>query len=382
MNSSSSRAFFSARLNRIRALVYKESLQIVRDPSSLAIALVLPFVLLLIFGYGVSLDASHVPIAVVQDSRTPASEGFIASLRNSRWFSPKPYANIHDAIGALKRQDVEGILWLRENFGRGIESFHNAPIHVIVDGVDDNTARLVEGYLNNTWQTWLHLRAQRGRLSSPLPAELQVRIWFNPDNRSRDFLIPGLIAVIMTLIVALLTALVIAREWERGTMEALFVTPVSIGEILVGKFIPYFILGMSGMALSVLMSRFLFEVPLRGSVITLALTSSLFLTTALGMGLLISTAAKNQFVAGQIAIVFTFLPAFILSGFIFDIHSMPPFIQAITHIIPASYFVTILQSVFLAGDIPKVIIPNSVALALFAVFLFALILRVSRKRIE
>ncbi|MDA8059695.1 MAG: ABC transporter permease [Leptospirillum sp.] len=382
MNSSSSRAFFSARLNRIRALVYKESLQIVRDPSSLAIALVLPFVLLLIFGYGVSLDASHVPIAVVQDSRTPASEGFIASLRNSRWFSPKPYANIHDAIGALKRQDVEGILWLRENFGRGIESFHNAPIHVIVDGVDDNTARLVEGYLNNTWQTWLHLRAQRGRLSSPLPAELQVRIWFNPDNRSRDFLIPGLIAVIMTLIGALLTALVIAREWERGTMEALFVTPVSIGEILVGKFIPYFILGMSGMALSVLMSRFLFEVPLRGSVITLALTSSLFLTTALGMGLLISTAAKNQFVAGQIAIVFTFLPAFILSGFIFDIHSMPPFIQAITHIIPASYFVTILQSVFLAGDIPKVIIPNSVALALFAVFLFALILRVSRKRIE
>jgi ABC-2 type transport system permease protein len=382
MNSSSSRAFFSARLNRIRALVYKESLQIVRDPSSLAIALVLPFVLLLIFGYGVSLDASHVPIAVVQDSRTPASEGFIASLRNSRWFSPKPYANIHDAIGALKRQDVEGILWLRENFGRGIESFHNAPIHVIVDGVDDNTARLVEGYLNNTWQTWLHLRAQRGRLSSPLPAELQVRIWFNPDNRSRDFLIPGLIAVIMTLIGALLTALVIAREWERGTMEALFVTPVSIGEILVGKFIPYFILGMSGMALSVLMSRFLFEVPLRGSVITLALTSSLFLTTALGMGLLISTAAKKQFVAGQIAIVFTFLPAFILSGFIFDIHSMPPFIQAITHIIPASYFVTILQSVFLAGDIPKVIIPNSVALALFAVFLFALILRVSRKRIE
>ncbi len=382
MNSSSSRAFFSARLNRIRALVYKESLQIVRDPSSLAIALVLPFVLLLIFGYGVSLDASHVPIAVVQDSRTPASEGFIASLRNSRWFSPKPYANIHDAIGALKRQDVEGILWLRENFGRGIESFHNAPIHVIVDGVDDNTARLVEGYLNNTWQTWLHLRAQRGRLSSPLPAELQVRIWFNPDNRSRDFLIPGLIAVIMTLIGALLTALVIAREWERGTMEALFVTPVSIGEILVGKFIPYFILGMSGMALSVLMSRFLFEVPLRGSVITLALTSSLFLTTALGMGLLISTAAKNQFVAGQIAIVFTFLPAFILSGFIFDIHSMPPFIQAITHIIPASYFVTILQSVFLAGDIPKVIIPNSVALALFAIFLFALILRVSRKRIE
>ena len=382
MNPPTLHSSLPSKINRIRALVYKESLQILRDPSSLAIALVLPFVLLLIFGYGVSLDASHVPIAVVQDSRTPASEGFIASLRNSHWFSPRPYSNIHDAIGALKRQDVEGILWLRENFGRGIESFHNAPIHIVVDGVDDNTARLVEGYLTNTWQTWLTLRNQRGRLASTLPIDLKVRIWFNPDNRSRDFLIPGLIAVIMTLIGALLTALVIAREWERGTMEALFVTPVSIGEILIGKFIPYFVLGMSGMALSVLMARFLFEVPLRGSILTLTVTSSLFLTSALGMGLLISTAAKNQFVAGQIAIVFTFLPAFILSGFIFDIHSMPSFIQAITHIIPASYFVTILQSVFLAGDIPGVIIPNSVALLLFSIFLFALIRRISRKRIE
>ncbi len=382
MSHSGERSALIAKLKRIRALVFKESLQIFRDPSSIAIAIILPFVLLLIFGYGVSLDAVHVPIAVVQDSRTPASEGFVASLRNSRWFSARPYANLHDAVEALKRQDVEGILWLRENFGREIESFHNGPIHVIVDGVDDNTARLVEGYLNDTWQTWLALRNQRGRLPSVLPVDLEARIWFNPDNRSRDFLIPGLVAVIMTLIGSLLTALVIAREWERGTMEALFVTPVSMGEILIGKFIPYFLLGMMGMGLSVLMSRYLFEVPLRGSLLILTLTSALFLTSALGMGLLISTAAKNQFVAGQIAIVFTFLPAFILSGFIFDIHSMPTFIQAITHIIPASYFVTILQSVFLAGDIPGVIIPNSVALALFSVFLFALVRRISRKRIE
>jgi ABC-2 type transport system permease protein len=208
-----------------------------------------------------------------------------------------------------------------------------------------------------------------------------MRIWFNANSRSRDFLVPGLIAVIMTLIGALLTSMVIAREWERGTLESLFSTPVTMGEILVSKFVPYFVLGMGGMTLSVLMGHFLFQVPLRGTLGVLFLTSALFLTTALGMGLVISTVAKNQFVAGQIAIVFTFLPAFILSGFIFDIHSMPAFIRGITHIIPASYFVTILQSVFLAGDIPGVVIPNALALLLFSVFLFSLLVRISKKRI-
>ena len=369
------------RWTRIRAMIRKESLQIIRDPSSLAIAIVLPVLLLLIFGYGVSLDARHVPIAVVSESRTPASEGFVAGLRQSPWFVPRTYPDIHSAVAALRRQDVEGILWLRENFGRSIESFRTHGVHVVVDGVDDNTARLVEGYLTNTWDTWIGFRNQRGRALSFEPVALDVRIWFNPDRRSRDFLVPGLIAVIMTLIGALLTSMVVAREWERGTLESLFSTPVTIGEILLGKFIPYFILGMIGMGVSVIMGHFLFEVPLRGTLGVLFLTSALFLTTALGMGLVISTVSKNQFVAGQIAIVFTFLPAFILSGFIFDIHSMPLFIRVITHIIPASYFVTILQSVFLAGNIPGVIIPNAIALFAFSLFLFILLVRISRKRI-
>ncbi len=369
------------RLVRVRAMVKKESLQIVRDPSSLAIAIVLPVLLLLIFGYGVSLDARHVPIAVVTESRTPASEGFVAGLRQSPWFVPRSYPDIHSAVAALRRQDVEGILWLRENFGRSIESFRTHGVHVVVDGVDDNTARLVEGYLTNTWDTWIGFRNERGRALSFQPVALDVRIWFNPDSRSRDFLVPGLIAVIMTLIGALLTSMVVAREWERGTLESLFSTPVTIGEILVSKFIPYFILGMAGMGVSVIMGHFLCEVPLRGTLGVLFLTSALFLTTALGMGLVISTVSKNQFVAGQIAIVFTFLPAFILSGFIFDIHSMPFFIRVLTHIIPASYFVTILQSVFLAGNIPGVIIPNAIALFAFSLFLFALLVRISRKRI-
>ncbi|AFS53541.1 MAG: Putative ABC transporter permease protein [Leptospirillum sp. Group II 'C75'] len=366
---------------RIRAMVRKESLQILRDPSSLAIAIVLPVLLLLIFGYGVSLDARHVPIAVVSDSRTPASEGFVAGIRHSPWFVARSYPDIHSAISALKRQDVEGILWLRENFGRSLESFRTHGAHVVVNGVDDNTARLVEGYLTNTWQTWIGIRNLRGRILTFQPISLDARIWFNPDNRSRDFLIPGLIAVIMTLIGALLTSMIIAREWERGTLESLFSTPVTIGEILLGKFIPYFVLGMAGMAISVAMGHFLFDVPLRGTLGVLFLASALFLTSALGMGLVISTVSKNQFVAGQIAIVFTFLPAFILSGFIFDIHSMPFFIRILTHVIPASYFVTILQSIFLAGDIPGVILPNATALFLFSLFLFTLLVRISRKRI-
>lgn len=367
---------------RVWALIVKESRQIFRDPSSLAIAFALPFVLLLIFGYGISLDARHVPIAVVQDARTPASEGLVAGLRNSPWLTPRPYPDIHSAIEALKLARVDGILWLREDFGRQVHSFRNGPVHVVVDGVDANTARLVEGYLDQVWETWLTQRNQRGRDLSIVPVDLEARLWFNPDNRSRDFLIPGLIAVIMTLIGALLTALIVAREWERGTMEALFVTPASILEILVGKFVPYFVLGMGGMGITVVMATALFRIPLRGSIPVLTLTSALFLSAALGMGLLISTLAKNQFVAGQIAIIVTFLPAFILSGFIFDIQSMPAPIRMLTHIVPARYFVSILQTVFLAGDIPSVIVPNAVALALFALFFLAIVLAISHKRLE
>jgi ABC-2 type transport system permease protein len=367
---------------RVAALIGKESRQIFRDPSSLAIAFALPFILLLIFGYGISLDARHVPVAVVQDARTPASEGLVAGIRNSPWLTPRPYPDIHSAIEALKQNRVDGILWLRENFGRQVHSFRNGPVHVVVDGVDANTAGLVEGYLDQVWETWLSQKNRRGRDLSAVPVDLEARLWFNPDNRSRDFLIPGLIAVIMTLIGALLTALIVAREWERGTMEALFVTPVSILEILIGKFVPYFLLGMGGMGVTVVLATFLFRIPLRGSLPVLTLTSALFLSAALGMGLLISTLAKNQFVAGQIAIIVTFLPAFILSGFIFDIRSMPAAIRLLTHLVPARYFVTILQTVFLAGDIPAVIVPNAIALALFALFFLGIVLAVSHKRLE
>ena len=366
---------------RLRGLVRKEFLQIVRDPSSIAIAFLMPIFLLLLFGYGVSLNAEHVPVGVVATHANPQTDPFVATLRQSRYFDVHELPSLDAARAALARREIDSFVWLRDDFARQTLGGRPATIGVALNGVDANTARLVEGYLAQSWQIWLAQQQQQGAAPA-FPVTLQTRIWFNPALRSRDYLVPGLIAVIMTLIGALLTALVVAREWERGTMEALMASPVTMAEILAGKLLPYFILGMGGMALSVGLAVLLFAVPLRGSLLVLSGASALFLLVALGMGLLISSLARNQFVAGQIAIVVTFLPAFILSGFIFDIRSMPLPIQLITHVLPARYFVAILQTVFLAGDVWPVILPDAAALALMAVVFLGVTLWRSHKRLD
>ncbi len=367
---------------RLRGLLRKEFYQILRDPSSLAIAFLLPLVLLLIFGYGVSLDAEHVPIALVVESSSPDTASFTSQFQQSRYFEPIVQRNLVEAEQALLHRRVMAIVHLRSDFVRRLQQPGGAPIQVIVNGVDANTARLVLGYVQGVWQNWLQREALARGETLAMPIKLEHRIWFNSELRSRNFLVPGLIAIIMTLIGALLTALVMAREWERGTMEALLVTPVTLREILIGKLVPYFILGMGGMALSVAMGVWSFGVPLRGSVWVLFAAAGLFLLAALGMGLLISTVTRNQFVAGQLAILTTFLPAFILSGFIFDIGSMPRIVQVLTHLLAASYFVAILQTVFLAGDVWSVILPNSLALLLMAAFFLGVSRRKLRKRLE
>ena len=367
---------------RLKGLVRKELLQIFRDPSSLAIAFILPVILLFIFGYGVSLDAYHVPVALVVENPTSEARDFTASFEQSRYFKPVKMVDVQSADEAMKKGDVSGMVWLRNNFTREFFGSEPAPISVIVNGVDANTGRIIEGYLEGVWSNWLAHYATAHGLKLNVPINVEHRVWFNSGLRSRDFLVPGLLAVIMTLIGALLTALVVAREWERGTMEALLVTPVTVRELLLGKLIPYFVLGMGGLLLSVAMTVFLFDVPLRGSLWVLMASSALFLFAALGMGLLISTVAKNQFIAGQVAILATFLPAFILSGFIFDIGSMPIPIQVLTHLIAARYFVAILQTVFLAGNVWSVIAWNWLALVLIAVFFLVQVRRLTRKRLE
>jgi ABC-2 type transport system permease protein len=367
---------------RLRGLIRKEGLQIVRDPSSIAIAFVLPLILLLLFGYGISLDATHVPIALVVDVPTEQTSSFTASFTQSPYFSPIYFDDIRQAESAMMRGGVDGIVWLRGNFSREVLSSGDSPIGVILNGVDANKARIIGGYLQGLWSVWLGKYAASQGKTLNAPVLLEHRVWYNPGLRSRDFLVPGLIAVIMTLIGGLLTAMIVAREWERGTMEALMVTPVTVREILLGKLIPYFLLGMGGMVLSVVMAVWLFRIPLQGSLAVLLATSALFLLAALGMGLLISTVAKNQFVAGQIAIIVTFLPAFILSGFIFDINSMPQPIQWITHIIAARYFVAILQTVFLAGNVWPVIFANALALVTMAAIFLMLVRRRTVKRLQ
>ena len=342
----------------------------------------MPLFLLLLFGYGVSLDAKNVPVAVVAEQRDADSAEFTAALRGSTYFRVRVMERLAEATRALLEGEVDAIVHLRANFAAGVQGPAAAPIQIIVNGVDANTGRLVAGYVEGAWSTWLRQRAQAAGRDLAVPVELEHRVWFNAELRSRNYLVPGLIVVIMTLIGALLTALVMAREWERGTMEALMVTPVGVTEILLGKLIPYFILGTGGLLLSIAMALFLFEVPLRGSFWALIATASLFLLVALGMGLLISSIARNQFVAGQVAIIATFLPAFLLSGFIFDIDSMPAVVRAITHVIAARYFVAIVDTLFLAGDVWEVIVPNALALAVMAIAFLGLTWRITRKRLE
>ena len=367
---------------RLKGFVKKEALQIIRDPSSIAIAFVLPIILLLIFGYGVSLDAKRVPIAVVVEKPGPETNEFIAGFRRSEYFIPRHMRTIQEAMDALKKAQVSGVVWLRENFSREYHQKDSPPISLIVNGVDANTARIIEGYVQGVWLNWLEQQGLQRGAHFKVPVNVEYRIWYNPEVRSKNFLVPGIIAVIMTLIGALLTALVIAREWERGTMEAMLVTPITAKEIILGKLIPYFILGMGGFMLSFVVTILLFKVPMRGSFLLLLGSSALFLLASLGMGLLISTLARSQFVAAQVSIVVTFLPAFILSGFIFEISGMPWPIQVITHLIPARYYVSILQSAFLAGDIWRVLIPNAVALLLMTLFFIGIIRKKTRKRLD
>jgi ABC-2 type transport system permease protein len=367
---------------RLRGLIRKEFLQIVRDPSSIAIAFLMPIFLLLLFGYGVSLDSEHIQLALVVEQPSADTADFAAAFHQSRYFNPAVYANTREAEQALMAGQVNAIVVLRQDFARQLRQNNGAPVQLIVNGVDANTARIISGYVEGAWGTWLeHGALMRGQ-KLEMPVQMEQRVWFNSELRSRNFLVPGLVAIIMTLIGALLTAMVMSREWERGTMEALLVTPLSMREVILGKLIPYFILGMGGLTLAVSMALFLFEVPLRGSLWVLFAASALFLVTALGMGLLISTVARSQFVAGLLALITTFLPAFLLSGFIFDIGSMPGVVQAITHVIAARYYVAILQTVFLAGNVWSVILPNVLALLVLATVFLGLTWRNTRKRLE
>ncbi|WP_419787079.1 ABC transporter permease [Pseudodesulfovibrio sp.] len=371
---------------RLRALLVKEWLQIIRDPSSIALAFVIPIVMLLLFGYGISLDPKELPIAFVMDKADPTGADLLAKFSHSQYFKPIPLVSFAEARKLLLNRKVDAVIRLQSDFTRRLRTGGQAPVQLIVNGVDSNRAFQIVGYVSMTWQKWL------AEVSAKLPlpdnlvqiglVDVEQRIWFNEAIRSENFLVPGLMAIIMTLIGTLLTAMVMAREWERGTMEALLVTPVSRLEIVLGKLIPYFFLGMGGLVLCIVMAVFLFHVPFRGSLLVLLSLGGVFMVGALGLGLFISSTAKNQFVAGQIALLAAFLPSFFLSGFIFELSSTPMFIQILSYVVPANYFVYIVQTLFLAGNVASVLLPNLAGMAILAVVFMTLAFKKTRKSLE
>lgn len=365
---------------RVWSLVKKEARQVVRDPSSIAIGIVMPVVLILLFGYGLSLDVTNAPVAVVLEDTSPAATELAASFRLSPYFDARLMTSMREARELMLARKVDGIVRIRPDFGRRL-SLGDAEVQVLVHGVDANHARIVQSYAQGAVGQWAARRGAEGKEILTGPVIVQSRLWFNETNESRYFLVPGLIVLIVTLIGALLTSLVMAREWERGTLEALFVTPVRPEEILLGKTIPYFILGMIGFVLCLLAAKFLFFVPFRGSLIVLTGASTLYLLVALAIGLLISSAVKSQFVAIQITVLVTFLPAVMLSGFLFDLRSMPAAVRMMTYLLPARYYVTLLQTIFLAGDIWAVILPNAAVLAAMMIVLLWLTRRVTQKKL-
>jgi ABC-2 type transport system permease protein len=368
------------KLYRVWSLSVKETRQVLRDPSSIAIGVVLPVILILLFGYGISLDVKYIPVAVVLEDPSPEAVDVVAGLRLSSYFSVQFLTSMTEARKLMAARKIDGIVRLRPDFARQL-ALGNAEVQVLVHGTDANHARIIQGYAQGAIAEWAARKAAQGEIMPGGPVNVHERLWFNDANESRYFLVPGLIVIVMTLIGAFLTALVVAREWERGTLEAIFVTPVRAGELLLSKMIPYFVLGMIGLALCLLAGKYLFHVPFRGSVWVLSGASALYLLVALGIGLWISATTKSQFVASQITLLVTFLPAMMLSGFLFDLRSMPTPVRVITYAMPARYYVALLQTVFLSGDVWAVILPNVAVLAGMACLLVALTRRAMHKKL-
>ena len=365
---------------RLRALVHKEFLQLGRDRSSLLLGVVLPLLLILLIGYGISLDVKNVPTAVVLEDASPTTRDAVSFLDGSPYFSTRYVTSMKEAERLLKSRDVDVILRLPPDFSRRLAQ-GNAKAQAVLYGVNTTTAMSAQAYLEAGFAT---LAAQESAVLAQEPAgqaAVESRLWFNDANTSSWFFIPGLIMLIMTIVGVFLTAVVMAREWERGTFETLFVTPVRATELILAKMIPYFCVAMAGMGLCLIAGRFLYELPMRGSLLLILGVSMLYLVVALGIGLTISAVTKNQFVACQVALLVSFMPSLMLSGFMFDPHSQPVVIRAISRLFPTTYYLELLKSLFLAGNNWPLLIKNSLLLTIYAVFFLALAGKITRKKV-
>jgi ABC-2 type transport system permease protein len=375
-------------LRRFWAVARKESLHVRRDPRSLVLALGLPMLMLVMFGYALTLDVDHVPFVVWDQSGTSQSRELLARFTASRYFDFRGAVENYPSLEhAIDNRDASLALVITPEFARRLAAGRPAPVQAVVDGSDSNTASIILGYTLGITSEFNQdiLLAQVRRLANTVPApalDLRPRIWFNPDLESRNFIVPGIMAVIMGLIAALLTSLTVAREWERGTMEQLISTPVKPAELILGKLLPYLGIGMLDMVVAVLMAVFLFHVPLRGSVLLLFSVGGVFMVGTLAQGILISTVARQQLLASQVAMISTFLPAFLLSGFAFAIGNMPVAVQAITYIVPARYFVALVKGIFLRGVGAATLWPDILFLVLFALVVAGAAIAATKKKLR
>jgi drug efflux transport system permease protein len=371
------------KIRRVKALVVKEFFQIIRDPSSILIGVVMPIILLFLYGFGLSLDMENLPIGLVMEDTAPDAQSLAQSFRDSPFLDVKVSRHREDLVDSMVAGHISGFVVIPSYFSQfRMQQDQIAPIQVIADGSTPNTASFVQNYADGAWNQWKRVTAISDGIPPVALATLQPRFWYNEPLKSRDFLIPGSIAIIMTLIGTLLTALVVSREWERGTMEALMATPVRIRELIVGKLIPYYLFAMASMTFCTVVAILVYQIPFRGSILYLFIGTSIFLLSALGLGLLISTIARNQLAAAQAAQVVGFLPAFMLSGFIFEISSMPLATRLVATIIPARYYVSTLKTLFLVGDVWPLLLYNFLAMLLFGAVVFGVTVRISRKRLD
>ena len=368
---------------RLLAMSRKEWIQLRRDARSMILAFVLPLFLLLFFGYAISWDVNDIRIAVLDQDRTPSSRALVDALSSSGYFTVDEWLTSPVEIDdRLVRGSVAGVLTIPPGYARDLEApGRAAEIQLLLDGSDANTATIAFNYADAIVGRHGAKTALAGR-SIVAPISLEPRTWYNPNLESRHMIVPGLIAVIMSIIAAMLTALTIAREWERGTMEQLAATPVSRLEVVLGKLLPYLGIGLFDVAVTVTAGMIIFGTPLNGSVLLLAALTLLFLLGALGLGIFISAAVKSQVLATQIAMVATYLPAVLLSGFMFDIASMPRVLRGVTFLIPARYFVTVTRGIFLKGVGAAVLWPQAVFMLLYALLGLTLATRVFKKELQ
>lgn len=373
-------------LRRIKAIAWKEFIQIKRDPRSLALALVIPIFLLVVFGYGLSLDIDHVRMVVWNQDNSQFSRDFLLNFQNSKYFNIVAYTdNYRNIERMIDSGQVLMALIIPRHFSQYIRSGKPATMQLIVDGSDANTATISMNYVRSVVgkyniQLLSNIFGQHG-MRAPQSLDARPRVWFNMGLTSTWFIIPGVIAMIIMIIAALLTSICVAREWERGTMEQLISTPVKAPELIIGKFIPYFAIGFFDLTVGVVMARFLFGVPFRGSYILLIFLSALFLTGALSQGILISVVARTQLMASQLASLTTMIPTVLLSGFIYPIFNMPKFIQPVTYLVPARYYIVILRELFLKAGTISVMWDETLFLLLFGTFMFWRAVKKFRKKV-